>query len=196
MLLESADQTSGRINLLPFTHPAKWRDAMKRRRILSLAAITVLGTALLSAAGVAQTNTLKDRLIGAWTLVSEVDVQSDGKRIEGFGSKPLGTYMFDANGHFVQMLMRSDLPKYANRLQGTAEQDKAVAQGLVAYYGTYTVNETDKAIIVHIVGGSFATFNGTEGKRIITSLTADAMKLTNPANSTGTSAETVWTRAK
>jgi hypothetical protein len=169
---------------------------MNRRHILTLTAITMLGSVLLPAASFAQTSTLKDRLVGAWTLVSEVDVQSNGKRIEGFGPKPLGTYMFDAGGHFVQMLMRADLPKYANRLQGTPEQEKAVAEGLVAYYGTYTVNEADKVIVVHIVGGSFATFNGTEGKRIITSLTADELKLTNPANSTGTSAETVWTRAK
>jgi hypothetical protein len=165
-------------------------------RLHVVTAITVLGSVLLPTASFAQTSTLKDRLVGAWTLVSEVDVQSDGKRIEGFGPKPLGTYMFDAAGHFVQLLVRADLPKYANRLQGTPEQEKAVAEGLVAYYGTYTVNEADKVIAVHIVGGSFATFNGTDGKRIITSLTADELKLTNPANSTGTSAETVWTRAK
>jgi Lipocalin-like domain len=168
---------------------------MNRRRILTAAAITMFGSVLLPTATFAQTSTLKDRLVGAWTLVSEVDVQSDGKRIEGFGTKPLGTYMFDAGGHFVQLLVRADLPKYANRLKGTPEQEKAVAEGLVAYYGTYTVNEADKVIAVHIVGGSFATFNGTDGKRIITSLTADELKLTNPANSTGTSAETVWTRA-
>jgi Lipocalin-like domain len=169
---------------------------MNRRHTLVLSAIMILGATLLPATGFAQTSTLKDRLVGAWTLVSEVDVQSDGRRIEGFGPKPLGTYMFDAGGHFVQMLLRADLPKYANRLQGTPEQEKAVAQGLVAYYGTYTVNEADKVILVHIVGGSFAMLSGTDGKRIITSLTSDEMKLTNPANSTGTSAETVWTRAK
>lgn len=89
--------------------------------------------------------------------------------MEGFGPNPLVTYMFDTNGHFVQMLMRSDLPKYANRLQGTPDQEKAVAQGLVAYYGTYTVNEAEKVVNVHIVGGSFATFDGTDGKRLISS---------------------------
>jgi hypothetical protein len=104
--------------------------------------------------------------------------------------------MFDANGHFTQMLLRADLPKYANRLQGTPEQNKAVAQGLVAYYGTYSVNEADKVINVHIMGGSFAAFNGTDGKRIITSLTADELKITNPATSGGTTAESVWKRAE
>jgi hypothetical protein len=105
---------------------------MNRRNVLNLSVTGALGLAFLPGAAVSQTSTLKDRLIGAWILVSEVDVQSDGKKIEGFGPKPLGTYMFDATGHFVQMLMRSDLPKYANRLRGTPEQDKAIAQGLVA----------------------------------------------------------------
>jgi Lipocalin-like domain len=169
---------------------------MNRRSILSLSAITALGLALLPGSAIAQTKSLKDQLVGTWTLVSEIDTQSDGKKSEGFGPNPLGVYMFDANGHFAQMLMRADLPKYANRLQGTPEQNKAVAQGMVAYYGTYSVNEADKVVTVHIVGGSFAAFNGTDGKRIIASLTADELKFTNPATSGGTTADTVWKRAK
>jgi hypothetical protein len=43
-------------------------------------------------------------------LVSETDITSDGKKSEGFGPNPLGAYIFDAGGHFAQMLMRADLP--------------------------------------------------------------------------------------
>jgi hypothetical protein len=48
--------------------------------------------------------------------------------------------MYDANGRFTFMIMRSDLPKFAsnNRAQATAEEGKAVAQGMIAFYGTYT----------------------------------------------------------
>jgi hypothetical protein len=169
---------------------------MTQRSPLNVSALTVLGLVMSLNGASAQTKSLKDQLVGTWNLVSEVDTQSDGKKVDGFGTNPLGVYMFDANGHFAQMLMRSDLPKYANRLKGTAEQEKAVAQGSVAYYGTYTVNEADKVVNVHIVGGSFATFNGTEGKRVIASLTADELKFTNPATSGGTSADSVWKRAK
>jgi hypothetical protein len=44
--------------------------------------------------------------------------------------------------------MRSDLPKFAsnNRAQATGEEGKAVAQGMIAFYGTYTVNEGDKTV--------------------------------------------------
>lgn len=169
---------------------------MNRRSIFNLSAIIALGFVMSENAAMSQTKSLKDQLVGTWYLVSEVDTQSDGKKVDGFGPNPLGVYMFDATGHFTQMLLRADLPKYANRLQGTPEQNKAVAQGLVAYYGTYTINEAEKVVNVHIVGGSFATFNGTDGKRIIASLTADELKFTNPATSGGTSADSVWKRAK
>src|SRR4051794_36716572 len=58
--------------------------------------------------------------------------------------------MYDANGRFTFMIMRSDLPKFAsnNRAQATAEEAKAVAQGMIAFYGTYTINEGDKTLAV------------------------------------------------
>jgi hypothetical protein len=37
---------------------------------------------------------------------------------------------------------------------------------------------------------------GGEQKRVITSLTADELRYTNPSTSTGTKAESVWRRAK
>jgi hypothetical protein len=54
--------------------------------------------------------------------------------------------MFDASGHFAQMLIRSDLPKIANRAQGTADQNKAVVTGSVAMYGINSVSEADKVL--------------------------------------------------
>jgi hypothetical protein len=169
---------------------------MTRRHISTFSAMAVLGLAFSTGSAIAQTKSLKDQLVGMWTLVSETDITSDGKKSEGFGPNPLGAYIFDAGGHFAQMLMRADLPKFDNRLQGTPDQNKAVAQGSVAYYGTYTVDEAAKVVNVHILGGSFAKFNGTDGKRVITGLAADELKFTNPATSGGTSAETVWRRAK
>jgi hypothetical protein len=169
---------------------------MRHRVILGLPTIAVLGLVLLPGDAVSQQKSLKDQLVGTWTLVSSTETAPDGKKVDSFGSSPFGAYMFDANGHFIQMLMRSDLPKFDNRLQGTPEQNKAVVQGSVAFYGTYALDEAAKLVTVHITGGSFAKFNGTDGKRVITSLTADELHFTNPATSGGTSADTVWRRAK
>jgi hypothetical protein len=62
------------------------------------------------------------------------------------------------------MIMRSDLPKFAsnNRAQATAEEGKAVAQGMIAFYGTYTINEGDKTLITRIEGSSYPNLIGGE----------------------------------
>jgi hypothetical protein len=145
----------------------------------------------------AQQKSIKEQLVGTWILVEAVDVAADGNKTNTWGANAKGTYMFDATGHFTQMLIRSDLPKIANRAQGgTPEQNKAIVSGAIAMYGSYSVNETEKTISVRYEGSTFAGFNGTEGKRIISSLSADEMKLSNPATSTGVKVESVWRRAK
>jgi len=153
--------------------------------------------ALIPAGSMAQQKSLKEQLVGTWILVEAVDVAADGTKTNTWGANPKGTYMFDSSGHFTQMLIRSDLPKIANRAQGgTPEQNKAIVSGAIAMYGTYSVNETEKTITVRFEGSTFSGFNGTEGKRFITSLSAEEMKTTNPATSIGTKAESIWRRAK
>ena len=56
--------------------------------------------------------------------------------------------MYDDTGHFSVIITRFDLPKFAsnNRETGTAEENKAIVQGSLACFGTYSVSETDKSI--------------------------------------------------
>ena len=158
---------------------------------------TLATLALIPIGAVAQQKSLKEQLVGTWILVEAVDVAADGSKTNSWGANPKGTYMFDTSGHFTQMLIRSDLPKIPNRAQGgTPEQNKFIVSGAIAMYGTYSVNDTEKTITVRFEGSTFSGFNGTEGKRIITSLSTDEMKTANPATSSGMKAESVWRRAK
>jgi hypothetical protein len=169
---------------------------MNRRNIISLSAITALGLTMLPGIVVAQQKTLKEQLVGTWILVSSTSTTKDGRKLETWGPDPKGTYMFDAGGRFAQLLMRSDLPKTASRDKGAPDTDRAIVAGSISQYGTYSVDETAKVINVRFEGSSFAAFNGTNGKRIINALTADELKLTNPATSDGGVVETTWRRAK
>jgi len=63
---------------------------------------------------------------------------------------------------------------------------------VVAYYGTYTVDEANKTINLKFEGISFAKFVGTEGKRVITSIDDNEFRSANPATSTSTKARSVW----
>jgi hypothetical protein len=164
---------------------------MNRRTILNIVAIGALGAAMLPGSAVSQQKTLKEQLVGAWTLVS-----TDNAR--NFGTNPKGMLVFDASGRYAIVFMRSDLPKFGARTsdQGTADENKSVMQGMVAHFGTYSVNEADKTITSRAEGSWFPNQVGTEAKRIVTSITADELKYTNPATALGTTAQTVWRRAK
>jgi hypothetical protein len=95
------------------------------------------------------------------------------------------------------MLMRSDLPKFTDRSKTTLEEGKAVVQGSIAYYGTYTVDEASKTVTLHVEGSTVSALNGTNQKRIIKSISADEMNTLNPVTSEGgTPADAIYKRAK
>ena len=154
---------------------------MNRRNVVSLSAIAVLGVALLPGSAISQQKSLKDQLVGAWTPVSWEQVKKDGSKFQRFGSNMKGFNVFDTNGHFYLMLARSDLPKIAsnNASNPTPEEAKAIATGMIAYYGTYTVDEGTKTINLRIEASSLPNQLGMEQKRTITSISPTELKYTN-----------------
>ena len=90
-------------------------------------------------------------LVGTWTLVS-ITLEKDGKKTDFYGPNPQGQLIYDATGHFSVIITRSDLPKFAsnNRVAGTPEENKAIVQGSLASFGTYSVNETGKTYTQHV----------------------------------------------
>jgi len=165
---------------------------MGRRRLKLL--LLLPPVLLWSTTGFAQS--AKD-LIGTWTLVSAT-VDRGGSKSEPFGPKPKGQLMFDAGGRFSVVVARPDLPKISasNRLSGTAKENGAIVQGSIAYFGTYTVREDDRAFIFHVEGSTFPNWVGTDQKRIFT-IAGDQLKYTNTARSGGEgTALIVWKRLK
>jgi hypothetical protein len=161
---------------------------MNRRSILTISALIAPALFMALNGSMAQTKTLKDQLVGSWTLVSA----------EPYGASPTGSYMFDSNGRFSAILMRNDLPKYTSnsRTQGTPAEYKGTVDGSIAYFGTYSVSGTD--LDLRIEGSTYANWTGTVQKRINVSVAGDALKYNVPAPSDGrpTAAPTVWKRAK
>jgi hypothetical protein len=137
-------------------------------------------------------------LEGTWTLVS-ITLEQDGKKTDFYGPNPRGQETYDPNGHVLFIITRSDLPKFAsnNREAGTPEENKAVAQGSIAYFGTYSVNETDKTITTHIESCTFPNWNGTD-RKLSFNISGDELSITvitTPSTGTGT-AHLVWKRAR
>jgi hypothetical protein len=126
------------------------------------ASALIFGVFLPREEAVAQT--AKD-LVGTWTLVS-ITLEQEGKKTDFYGPNPRGQVTYDADGHFSLIITRSDLPKFAsnNRVAGTPEENKAIVQGSIAYFGTYSVSEADKIISSHIENCTFPNWNGIDRK--------------------------------
>ena len=58
------------------------------------------------------------------------------------------------------------------------------------------VKEEEKVILLHLEASTFPSLVGTDQKRIITSLTADELRYTNPAAMPGVQVHQVWKRAE
>ena len=168
--------------------PIREEEKMKSFRIGLMVVAAMLG-----GIGLAQAQTAKD-LVGAWRLVSNIGVMPDGTK--NLNPTFKGMAMFDADGNFILLNARSDLPKFQsnNRLTGTAEENKAVVGGSISYWGTFTVENRD--INLKIEGGSWGAWNGTVQNRVIVSLTADELIYSLPASANGGSNEHGFKRIK
>jgi hypothetical protein len=172
-------------------------NTINRRSALPFAATVVLmflGVALQTLAQSAQ-----DRLVGTWKLVSIYIEGPDGCRFDPFGANPTGILFMDGNSRISVQFIGSDLPKFASndRLDGTPEENKAVVQRILSYFGTYSVGDADHSLNIHIESSTFPNWIGADQKRFL-ALTEDEMKWTNPTASTGPgfTGHTVWKRAK
>ena len=118
---------------------------MNWRYMLGLSATAALGLAFLPQGAVAQ-KSIKDQIVGAWAIVSQVQTMKDGNTRHPAGMNPKGVNVFTADGQFVVLFMRDDLPKLAagDRQKATAEEARAVVGGSIGYFGTYTVDEFEQ----------------------------------------------------
>jgi hypothetical protein len=136
------------------------------------------------------------KLVGTWTLVSETAHQGD-KATQPLGPNPLGMMMFDSGGRFMMFIARPGLPKFAagKRDAGSPEENKAVLAGLLAFFGTYSVDDADQALILHPEASTFPNWDGVDQKRFL-KLVADQQIWTNRTPAIGAEVvEVVWRRS-
>jgi hypothetical protein len=159
--------------------------------VISASAL-IFGFILASEEAAAQM-TAKD-LVGTWTIVS-ITLEQDGKKTDFYGPNPQGQLTYDPEGRFSVIITRSDLPKFAsnNRRSGTPEENKAIVQGSFAYFGTYSVSETDRAITTHVESCTFPNWNGIQRK---TSFNISGDELSTTSTIGAGVVHTVWKRAK
>ena len=107
-------------------------------------------------------------------------------------------YPYTADGRFHFITVRTGVPKYASGdpSRPSPEEAMAVASGVIAYTGTYTLDESMKTAHLNIETSSVPNFVGDPNqRRIVTSITDEELKITNPLRP-GVTLELVFKRAK
>jgi hypothetical protein len=165
---------------------------MTPRQCYALASITIAAVTLQVSAAFAQT--AKD-LVGTWQLVSNVITQ-DGKKIDQFGPSPHGVLDFENNGRYVLSIVSDGLPKFAGngRMTGTDAENRAIVQGSISHFGTYSVD--GGKIVFHVEHATFPNWDGGTQARPF-KLSGDAMSFfVAAASAGGGSSEVSWKRMK
>lgn len=112
--------------------------------VMSLVALNLLGTS----ASWAQQKSLKEQLVGAWSLVSHESTRRDGTKHHAFGPDASGILILDASGRYAIVFGRSDRPHLSTTAHSRmpAEELAEAARAFAANSGTWSVNEADHTL--------------------------------------------------
>ncbi len=96
---------------------------------------------------------LKNEIIGAWKLLSYIEVPVGGEEyLFPLGTNPKGVLIFNPDGYMSVQLSVKDPVKYTSedRFADTDEKIAARAKEYIAFTGKYTVNEMLAQVNYHI----------------------------------------------
>jgi len=145
---------------------------------------------------------LRQRLIGAWKLVSYQEIPVDGSDpFEPLGHDPHGIIMYTPDGYMSAQPSKPGRPNFASGdwFAGTAEDYQAEATSYIAYSGPFHVDE-DKQTLTHSMFVSlFPDWTGQTQPRLV-GLDGDILYLgsASPIQSGGKTVKSVltWRRAE
>jgi hypothetical protein len=168
---------------------------MNLRVIFTACTIAAFGLPMMTFDALGQKQSLKEQLVGTWTLLSWEQQRGGGTKLERYGTSPKGIAFFDAGGRYIITVMRSDRAKYASNAlwQGTPDENKETADGTITYFGTYSTSDADSSISIHVEGSSFPNWNGTDQKRFVMIIGEQLTLTVRPPG--GDVVDVIWKRA-
>ena len=117
-------------------------------------------------------NSSAAQLVGTWRLMLYEDLEN-GRRVNRFGEKPLGLFIYTPDGHVaIQIADPSNPPCIPDRRTSdsrlptcTPEQTRNVVDHYVAYWGTYTIDESAGVVVHHVQSDLGYSYIGTDQRR-------------------------------
>jgi Lipocalin-like domain len=144
---------------------------MDRREILTASATVALGLVVLPVPATAQAKSAKEKIVGAWSLVSIYDEAPDGKKYEPWGPGVQGFLIYTAGGRVSSQVISADRDKAASK-----NPRMPVGQA-IAYFGSYSVDEATMTITSRIERCTFPAWDGIVRVSKIASLSDDELEV-------------------
>jgi hypothetical protein len=139
---------------------------MNRRTMLALGTIALLS---IGAAAPACAQSLKEQVVGAWTLSAGTENFTDGKKLTPWAT---GNMILTSTGQFSYFLIGAERAK-------TSPSVRTPAGPAVGYYGSYTVDEAAGVITLKIDSGVTPVFDGT-ARPVKLQIKGNVLTLTSP----------------
>ena len=109
-----------------------------------------LGLACAATQATAQEKSFKEAIIGPWLITAVFDEYQSGEKKDNWGGAVKGQITFGRTGRFTQIIIGS--PVASTKTDDPRNPDAPV----VAYYGSYTVDEAGKKITGKIEAASYS----------------------------------------
>lgn len=124
---------------------------------------------------------LKDMVVGIWSLVSYEVSDNEGNRTYPMGEDATGFIMYHPEGYMSAQMMSPGRPKYASGAlhTGTQEEMAAAAEGYLAYAGPYEVDEAKYIVTHHMSVSMNPTWLGDSQPRYV-KLDGDILEIASP----------------
>ena len=84
---------------------------MNRSSFFIFSTIATFVLTVMPTGAVAQQKSLKEQLVGSWTVVSQEETAPNGTKAQPYGANPKGVLILDAGGRYSAALGRPDRPK-------------------------------------------------------------------------------------
>ena len=124
---------------------------------------------------------------GAWRLLSCEPRDSNGQVEFPFGEQPGGQLLYDGAGHMSAQLGKTDRARFVAKdpARGTDAEVRDAFDGYIAYFGTYSIDESKRAVTHHVVGASFPNWVGIDLVRLYAFDESGRLRLATPAIAVG-----------
>jgi hypothetical protein len=124
------------------------------RRLVFGAAL--LGVALSAGQSSAQEKSFKEMVVGAWIITSVFDEYQNGEKKDNWGGPVKGQLTFGRTGRFTTIIIG---PSAASMKTDDPRKPDAL---VVAYYGSYSIDEAGKKINGKIESASYSSRANTD----------------------------------